>query len=467
VLPLLVAAVLFGSYAVLGTKLTFRGGVYHFFGTELTFTRFDFGKYVEFLAVLAFVFFIVRLIDIVVFDLVMSRRRNVVAPQLMRQILELVLYFLLFAWALNEFLDRDIRPALAGGAVIAAILGLALQDTLGNLFSGMALHLEGGFEVGDVLHSGDYIGVVENVSWRATRVRGFNHQIVVLPNSVIARERLEVFPHNNLNGRVLQVGVDYHVAPATVIGIVMQATAHIEGVARERPCFVRVASFADSAVIYEVKYFTRDYSMRDRIDADIRKAIWYALHRNGIAFATPVLSYAPYTPPKLEHSVPTDEIAQRLEEVDVLTPLSHEAHEAIVAATKVHVYSRGETILHAGDAGDSMFVVHAGTVSVRINDPSATGGHEVAQLGPGSVFGEMALLTGEKRTADVIAITDVVALEIGKDSVQPILQQSPELAGAITEKVMERRDHLAMVRAESEEEETQTVLSRIRAYFGL
>src|SRR5207302_156757 len=171
----------------------------------------------------------------------------------------------------------------------------------------------------------------------------------------------------------LPVSVDYHVAPATVIGIVMQATAHIEGVARERPCIVRVASFADSAVIYEVKYFTRDYSLRDRVDADIRKAIWYALHRNGIAFATPVLSYAPYTPPKLEHSVP----------------------------------------------------------------------------------------------ADVIALTDVVALEIGKESLQPILQQSPELAGAISEKVLERRDHLAMVRAESEEEETQTVLSRIRAYFGL
>ncbi len=427
----------------------------------------DLTEYVKFLAALAFIFFIVRVVDIVVFDIVMSRRRNVIAPLLLRQILSLVLYFLLFAWALDEFLKRDIRPALAGGAVIAAILGLALQETLGNLFSGMALHLEGGFEVGDVLHSGDYIGVVENVSWRATRIRGFNHQIVVLPNSVIARERLEVFPHNNLNGRVLQVGVDYHVAPATVIGILTQATAHVEGVARERPCIVRVASFNDSAVIYEVKYFTRDYSLRDRIDADIRKAIWYALHRNGISFATPVLSYAPYTPPKLEHSVPSDEIAQRLEEVDVLTPLPDAAHAAIAAATKVHVYSKGEAILHAGTAGDSMFVVHSGTVSVRISDPGAAGGHELAQLGPGSVFGEMALLTGEKRTADVIAITDVVALEIGKDSLQPILQESPELAGAISEKMIERRDHLAMVRAENEEEESQTILSRIRAYFGL
>jgi len=428
--------------------------------------RFD-DKYMLFVAATALIFFVVRLVDVLVFDIAMSRRRNVIAPQLMRQILGLVLYFLLFAWALNAILTIDIRPALAGGAVIAAILGLALQDTLGNLFSGMALHLEGGFEVGDVLHSGEYMGVVENVSWRATRMRGFNNQVIVLPNSVIARERLEVFPHNNLNARVLQIGVDYHVAPATVIGILMQATAHVEGVARERPCIVRIGAFSDSAVVYEVKYFTRDYALRDRIDADMRKAVWYALHRNDIAFATPIRSYAPYTPPKLESAVASSDIAQRLEEVDVLTPLSQEQRASIANVTKVHVYSRGEAILRAAAAGDSMFVVHSGTVSIRISDPGATGGAEVAQLGPGSVFGEMALLTGEKRTADVIAITDVVALEIGKDSLQPILQNNPELAGAISEKVMERQDHLAMVRAENEEEESQSVLSRIRAYFGL
>lgn len=453
-IPLLLAGVLFSIYEAVPKTLKYGD------------FRFD-DKYMLFVAATGFIFFVVRLVDVLVFDIAMSRRRNVIAPQLMRQILGLVLYFLLFAWALNAILTIDIRPALAGGAVIAAILGLALQDTLGNLFSGMALHLEGGFEVGDVLHSGEFVGTVENVSWRATRMRGFNNQVIVLPNSVIARERLEVFPHNNLNARVLPVGVDYHVAPATVIGILMQATAHVEGVARERPCIVRIGAFSDSAIVYEVKYFTRDYALRDRIDADMRKAIWYALHRNDIAFATPIRSYTPYTPPKLESAVASNEIAQRLEEVDVLTPLSQEQRASIATVTKVHVYSRGEAILRAAAAGDSMFVVHSGTVSIRISDPGATGGAEVAQLGPGSVFGEMALLTGETRTADVIAITDVVALEIVKDSLQPILQNNPDLAGAISEKVMERQDHLAMVRAENEEEESQSVLSRIRAYFGL
>src|SRR5207248_9349305 len=101
--------------------------------------------------------------------------------------------------AIGGVFNVNVTTYLTGGAVVAAILGLALQDTLGNLFSGISLHLESSFEVGDVLHSGDYIGVVEGVTWRSTRIRGFNNQVVGLPNSVIGRERLEIFPRSNLN----------------------------------------------------------------------------------------------------------------------------------------------------------------------------------------------------------------------------------------------------------------------------
>src|SRR5258707_757430 len=375
----------------------------------------------HFLGWITLIIVVVRVIDAFIFDVVISRRRKVVAPQLLRQIVAIVIYLILGARALKLIFYYDVKEFLTGGAVLAAVIGLALQETLGNLFSGIALHLEGAFDVGDVLHSGEYVGVVENVSWRATRMRGFNNQTLVLPNSVTARERLEVFPHGNLNARVLQLGIDYNVAPATVIDIVSQAAAHVDGVARELPCFTRVGAFADSSVIYEIKYHTRDYGHRDRIDADIRKAVWYALHRNKISFATPVRAFQTYTPPESRHEVAPDEVLARLREVDILSPLSEDSRQSIAAGTRVHFYSKGETILRHGAAGDSMFAVHSGTASVRLPDDSREGWHEVAQLGPGTVFGEMALLTGETRTADVVAVNDVKALEIGKDALQPIL----------------------------------------------
>jgi branched-chain amino acid transport system substrate-binding protein len=106
-------------------------------------------------------------------------------------------------------------------------------------------------------------------------------------------------------------------------------------------------------------------------------------------------------------------------------------------------------------------------VSVRIADDAVAGRQEVAQLGPGAVFGEMALLTGEARTADIVALTDVVAIEIGKDALDPVLHDHPELAEAITAKVMQRRDMFESIRNASREEVEKTIISKIRAYFGL
>jgi small-conductance mechanosensitive channel/CRP-like cAMP-binding protein len=425
-------------------------------------------NWLKFAAFAALIVFCVRVAEAVVFDLAMSRRRNVIAPQLLRQVFSIVLAIILLTLASNKWLGFSIYGALATGTIVAAVLGLALQETLGNLFAGIALHMEGGFTVGDVLHSGEFVGVVEQVSWRATRIRGFGNQLVVLPNAVIARDRLEVFPRNNLNGRVLQIGVDYNIPPSTVIGILMQAASHIDGVAREVPVIARVGAYSDSAVVYEIKYFTRDYALRDRIDAEIRKAVWYALRRNDISFATPIRAYQQYMPPAAatDDTLSTDEVHALLQKVDILSPLPEGARDAIARAAKVHFYSRGEAVLRSGAAGDSMFVIHSGSVSVRLPDDSPRGWDEVTELGPGSVVGEMALLTGETRTADVVATSDVVAVEIGKESLQPVLHANPELATAISEKVEQRRDHLDAIRS-AEKEEEQSVLARIRAYFGL
>ncbi|HXH90227.1 MAG TPA: mechanosensitive ion channel family protein, partial [Thermoanaerobaculia bacterium] len=91
----------------------------------------------RFLALAALIIFVVRLVDAVVFDLIMRRRRDVVAPQLLRQMVSIAVYLVLFASALKTFFDYDVRTALTTGAVLAAVIGLALQDTLGNLFGGI------------------------------------------------------------------------------------------------------------------------------------------------------------------------------------------------------------------------------------------------------------------------------------------------------------------------------------------
>jgi small-conductance mechanosensitive channel len=412
-----------------------------------------------FVATLPAILLFVRALDLLAFD-VFVPRRSVRAPMLLREIVSIALFLILFAWAMWVIFDYRVTAFLATGTVVAAVLGLALQETLGNLFAGIALHLEDSFEVGDVVRSGEFYGVVEAVRWRGTRLRTFNNSVVIVPNSMLARERVEVFPRQNLNGRVIQVSVDYNVPPADVIAVLTQAASHVPGVAQETPAFARVAAFGDSAVLYDIKYFVKDYSQRDVIDAEIRKAVWYALRRHGFSIPFPIRSMHRYEPPPARPQPSRDEIIDRLDDVGFLAPLPAEALQSIAAAARVHVFSSGETIIRQGAAGDSMFIVHHGTVAVLAD------GSEVARLDARDFFGEMALLTGEKRAADVVALTEAVIIEITKSALQPVLRDHPELAAAISTEVTERRGTLATARAASAESQ-QSVLSRIRSYFGL
>jgi small-conductance mechanosensitive channel/CRP-like cAMP-binding protein len=420
----------------------------------------DWTRWFRFAALVPLIFFAVRLIDFITFDLVTRRRRPVNAPLLLREIFAVTLYLFAFAWAISAIFNKSVTGFLATGTVLAAVLGLALQDTLGNVFAGIALHLEDTFDVGDVIRSGDHIGVVEAIRWRATRIRTFNNNLVVLPNSILSRERVEVFPRTGANARILSLGLDYNIPPERVISVLTEAAVNVEGVVREMPCFARVAGFGEWALTYEIKYHMHDYSQRDRIDADIRRAVWHALHRNGIPIPYPIRQYQRYTPPAAERELAADALLARLHDVDILSPLSGDARTEIAAAARVHYFSRGETIIRRGTAGNSMFVVHAGDVAVRVD------GHDVAQLGAGAVVGEMALLTGEARTADVVALSDVIAIEIAKPALEPVLRDYPEMAEAISAKIASRRETGDAMRDDAHDAH-RTVLSRIRSYFGL
>ena len=405
------------------------------------------------------ILFIVRLIDMLSFDFIARRRGTVRAPALLRELVSIGIAVILFGLVFSTIFQKPITAFLATGTVLAAILGFALQDTLGNLFAGISLHLEDSFEIGDVIRAGEYIGTVEAVRWRGARIRTFNNTVVIIPNSVLARERMEVFPRNNFNARVLQINVDYNVPPAKVINVLVQAAANVEGISDQVPCIARVGGFAESAITYEIKYFTEDFSQRDRIDSEIRKAAWYALRRNGITIPYPIRSVQRYDPPAQRSQPGIAEVERRLAGVHFLKSLTDEARQSVAAAARVNTYSRGETIIRQGAAGDSMFIIHEGRISARV-----PGQGEVAKLSAGDFFGEMALLTGEKRTADVVAVTDVIAIEIGKEVLQPILHEHPELADEISNEVAARQ---AAAKAASLDDTAPGVLKRIRQYFHL
>ncbi|MBA2379689.1 MAG: mechanosensitive ion channel [Blastocatellia bacterium] len=115
-------------------------------------------------------------------------------------VIYIVAFFIIFQ---SQYPNVQLAPLFTGSTIIGIVVGLALQDTLGNLFAGIALQADQPFQVGDVVSiTNQGTGVVESVSWRGVKMRTFQNKLMVISNSVLGRETIEVAPKDNLNARI-------------------------------------------------------------------------------------------------------------------------------------------------------------------------------------------------------------------------------------------------------------------------
>jgi len=232
----------------------------------------------------------VRLLNAALFDFAFRVRRGYEAPTLVRNIFTLiaftVLFVLIFKWFFSEV---NLGALFTTSAIFGVIIGLALQDTLGNFFAGISLHADRPFQVGDVIVVGQqhHTGVVEGITWRAIKIRTFQNHIVLVANSNAAKEAIEVCPRENLNARLVFFSTLYTDSPAKTIHVAREAVRDADNVSPKITPIVRIRSLGDSAIEWEIKYWLEDYARYNDTDALVRQRIWYALNRSGLTFAFP------------------------------------------------------------------------------------------------------------------------------------------------------------------------------------
>ena len=413
----------------------------------------------------------VRALNAALFDLAFRFRRGYEAPTLVRNIFTLVAFTILFV-TLFKLLYSDINlgALFTTSAIFGVIIGLALQDTLGNFFAGISLHADRPFQVGDVIIVGPekHTGVVEGITWRAVKIRTFQNHIVLVSNSSAGKEAIEVCPRENLNARLVFFGTLYTDSPAKTIHVAREAVRDADNVSPKITPIVRIRNLGDSSIEWEIKYWLEDYAKYNDTDALVRQRVWYALRRSGLTFAFPTRTL------HLERKVTTrpitleEQIADRLSAVDIFAPLSAEELRQLATGTVGHVFAPGETLIRAGDEGSSMFVVHNGRVEVQVAENGKA--RTVAVLNEGNFFGEMGLFTGEPRTASVVAVEETEVLEIGHDAMKHVFETNPDLAESISWTIAERKANLAAGSQQSTHAsiaESAGLLSSIKRFFGL
>ncbi|MGO8992948.1 MAG: cyclic nucleotide-binding domain-containing protein [Polyangiaceae bacterium] len=421
-----------------------------------------------------------RVVFLLVVEGIFAGRLRRPLPKILRQILQAVVFLLVVMATLHA---AGVEPGslLTTSALLTAVVGLSLQDTLGNLFSGLSIQAQTPFEVGDWIGfdaEPKNVGRVIEINWRATKVITHEEVEIIIPNGALAKAPIRNFSKPSpFTRRSVDVGCDYDVSPARVRAVILAALAGTTDVLTDPPAIVEVHGFGASSIDYQVHFYVSNFARRFAIGSAARERIWYALRRARISI--------PYPTREIHTFVSTDEArsaaaakerrehVELLRRVDFLQVLPEAAVDELAGLTETRVYGAGESVLEEGDAGDELFVVVSGTVSIIVGRARSSIA-EVSRLGPGQFFGEMSLMTGDKRSATAKAVTETELLVVGKAAFSQILAHAPELAEKVAVVLTHRRveldEHLAerARRAKPEQDaDAIALVQRVKQFFHL
>ena len=421
--------------------------------------------------------FLIALVDRYVWELYFQKKHQVRVPKFLSEVARLAIIAIAIFMVLDIGYHQTIKGLLVAPGIAAVVIGLAMQDLMGNIIAGVALQVGKPFQHGDwLLVEGKGYAEVLEINWRSTRMRTVDSVSIEIPNRDLARQTIiNLNLPTRLHAMRISVGVEYTAPPTRVKAVLLHATCNAQGVAAEPKPVVYLKNFGDFAVEYEVKFWMDDYSRYHEICDAIRTNVWYSLHRHGIKIPFPVRTLQIERPERdKQHDLQTTARIM-LRQQPLFRTLTDNQLDALLPRGRVVHFGGGETIIQQGDQGDSMFILvdgEANVIAKRHNLPV-----HVASLKTGDCFGEMSLLTGERRSATIVAKSDCEVVEIGKSVLASSLKENPELLQKLSEllahRQMETEGLLAAASTNPRETEdtrtlyTATFMDRLRSFFEL
>jgi CRP-like cAMP-binding protein len=353
-------------------------------------------------------------------------------------------------------------------AISAVVIGFALQDTLGNAFAGLAIQSEKPFYVGQWIKVGDqYEGRVAEVTWRATRLRTKGGNFVILPNNILSKEAIVNYSEPTPAMRLeVEVGASYLVPPNKVKAAMIEALRHCSRVLPAPAPEALLGAFDASAITYRARFWIEDFAGDEAARDEVRTAIYYSFQRHDIEIPWPIQIQYERDWDQTDVAARVAEQERLLERVDIFAGLPPEMRHQIAVSAPMVTYGSGETIVRQGDEGQSMFVVLSGAANVVLEP----GRRHVARIERGGYFGEMSLLTGDPRTATVLADGDSVVVEIGADLFRRLGAQHPEAMEKMATAAVLRRTDLDQIKTAASATmtvEATTLVARMKKFLRL
>lgn len=393
-------------------------------------------------------------------------------------------YLVLILFFLRRF-GVDFSSLLATSAVVTAIVAISMQATLGNAFGGLTLQLDRSISEGEWLRLDDGTeGLVRSVRWRHTVIETRNWDTVIIPNSMLMAQKFLILGkregHPQQHRMWVYFNVDFRTAPAEVIQAVEDGlrSAPILGVATSPPANCVCMDFVqpESSARYAVRYWLSDLAQDDPTNSRIRSRIYAALRRAKIPLAVPAAKlFVENHDQASSNRKAARKLQRRLEAVrrmSLCQGLTAAEQEQVAQSLKYVPYASGEVISREGASAHWLYLLDRGSVDIHILFDGED--QLLNSLHAPDFFGEHGMLTGAKRTATVIAASEVECFRLDRETFDELLQSRPEIASDLATVLAQRQEEMARFKEHldsgerlSRAERHRQILDKMQAFFGL
>ncbi|MFH1654245.1 MAG: mechanosensitive ion channel family protein [Pseudomonadota bacterium] len=416
---------------------------------------------------------VVRLLFFLFIEKIMLWWKNKTLPKITRDFILIVIYAIIILVLLRTQGKINLAGLITTSAVLTAAIGFGAQKTIGNLFAGLTLQMDRPYQIGDWIKVGDHIGEVIGITWKLTRLKTRSDEIICIPNQEITSSVITNYTKPTRRHRAkFEIGVTYDTEPNRLKNTIVDFLKQHPDVINQPEPEVFLVQYGDFAINYEVRFYHRDYDIEPKILSDIKTKLWYVLKRNQIHIPFPIRTIQHHhieeRALKAGEKKKRENVLSILKKLSLFEALNEEEITQLAHDVKTHEYGKGEAVVRQGDPGKSMYIIKHGELSVALGSRPQEG-NVLAVLTDNDFFGEMSLLTGEPRSANVTANRDSLLFKIDKESFSKIIQADPKISENLAEVLAKRQGEIDKSKSSLKaiDKNTSQILGRIKNFFGI
>ncbi len=388
-----------------------------------------------------------KLLICIIVDFVLSIRRHGDVPMLLQDAIRLAVYLIAGVASLRLVFQVDLSAVITTTTVLTAAIAFAMQTTLSNAFYGFSVQIDPIMARGNwiSLPEKNMFGQIVNVGFRYVTLKTIDNNMVLVPNTIIVQSVVKT--HGNsleaaMEGAALtiDIGLPYELPPEQARKILLSVMAEEPLVLDDPPPLARLLVLADSSMNYRLSFWIADPVQNNMVIDAVHTKVWYALNRAGWGFPYPHRQIVS-TPVKSSFPEQQKTLIEGIHNSHLFDVLSEEEIKHLTESAEIKFFAPGEAAVRQGEDGSSLFFVLDGEMAVDV------GGHQVALLVKGRMFGEMSLLTGEPRSATVKAVSEAQLAEIRKEHIAVLFEENERLLEKLGESLNRHQEAIKLHKA--------------------